>query len=146
MNQKYSIVYLVPILNREQKNQQCSFPLLSSLLSGLSPPAILATSRTYHMNPGQVLDTLLSTEALKCYGFYGVFSHPHWTSQSDLVWAAQFSLQRPDEQHWLHFYRFITHPATNHMLSLICQEAGCSIVLTDSMRTKKHDKITSTTV
>lgn len=68
--------YFVPGLSEEQANQRCSFPRLTLLLSGLSAPAILATSRTYHMNPGQVLGTLLSTEALKCYGFCGVFPSP----------------------------------------------------------------------
>lgn len=76
MIKKYSIIYLIPVLNRKEENQQRSFPRRTPLLSGLSTPAILATSRTYHMNPGQVLDTLLSTEALKCYGFCGVFLSP----------------------------------------------------------------------
>ncbi len=60
---------LVSILNWEPGHQhkiQRSFLPLSSPLSGLSLPAILATSRTYHVHTGWVLNTLLSIESWKC--------------------------------------------------------------------------------
>lgn len=74
------------ILNRDTKTRRNSCPLP---LTALSVPGILAPSRTFHMYPGKVLDTLLSIVGLKCYGFCGVFSHWAGWSRCCLAWASQ---------------------------------------------------------